>query len=232
MTVDTAPGVAVAARWRLLSLGFAPPSEDTVDEVVALAESLLELDPWPEIEDVLSAACSIRAVELASEFHALFGGTVRVSPYEGSYELDPIRQGREMADVMAFYRAFGAEPSGPASERPDHVGCELEFLAFLELRLLAAVEAEEDAELLGAIRDSFLRDHAGRWLPTFFADVYETSDERGVYRALAALGARWVREELERRGVECAPLARRRQRLSVEGDSFACGGLSARSDGP
>ena len=42
-------------------------------------------------------------------------------PYEGSYEVDPFRQGRQMADVAGFYRAFGAEaararrPSAPTT---------------------------------------------------------------------------------------------------------------------
>ena len=221
-TVATLGGVGRAATWRLLSLGFAAPTEDRVAEVETIARGLVEIDPSPETAELLAALEGSSVDELASQYHALFGGAVCVSPYEGSYELDPVRQGRQMADVAAFYRAFGAEPGGPAGERPDYVGCELEFLAFLELRLLVAAEEDEDAELLERIGDTFLRDHAGRWLPTFFADVQEAAVERSLYRALATVGVQAVQDELDRRRIECAPLPRRGQRLSVEGDSFTC----------
>jgi nitrate reductase assembly molybdenum cofactor insertion protein NarJ len=139
VTAATVSPVGLAALWRLLSLGLTPPTAVTLGEVEALAAGLEELGGHPEIGDVLDALGSSTTDELAAQFFELFGGTVQVAPYEGSYELDPIRQGRQMADVSAFYRAFGAEPGGPAAERPDHVGCELEFLSFLELRRLVAV---------------------------------------------------------------------------------------------
>lgn len=229
MTVAVEPGIGQAAAWRLLSLGFTPPSEDTLEEVAGLAEALLELEWEPRIADTLravrAAAEDVDRDTLATRYQHLFGGNVRVAPYEGSYELDPIRQGRQMADVAAFYRAFGAEAHGPVAERPDHVGCELEFLSFLEIRRLEAVEAEREADavVLDDIATSFLVDHVGRWLPTFFGDVYEVSSAAPLYRALAALGSATVRAELERRGVEPAPLPRRRARSSVERDSFDCG---------
>lgn len=223
MTVTAAPEVRLAALWRLLSLGFTPPTETTLAEVEALAEGLRELEPSPEIDDLLAASQESVVDELAAQFFGLFGGTVQVSPYEGGYELDPIRQGRQMADVAAFYRAFGAEPNGPAAERPDHAGCELEFLAFLELRRLAAAENDEDVELLDEIGASFLTDHAGRWLPTFFAGLREAAARAPFYRALAALGARTIQDDLARRAIEPALLPRRQSRSSVESDSFECG---------
>ncbi len=223
MSVVAEPEVRLAALWRLVSLGFAPPTAETVAEVELLAESILELERSPEVDEVLAAARGPSIEVLAAQFHGLFGGTVRVSPYEGSYELDPIRQGRQMSDIAAFYRAFGASPDGPAAERPDHVGCELEFLAFLELRRLAAVESGDDVQLLDDIGASFLRDHAGRWLPAFFSDVRQSAVDAPFYLALAALGARLIVEELERRGIEPPALSRTRYRLPVEADSFECG---------
>jgi len=222
VTVAASPDVRLAALWRLLSLGFTAPTTETVAEVTALAEGLLENESMPELEDVLAATGTCTIVELTAQYQALFGGTVRVAPYEGSYELDPIRQGRQMADVAAFYRAFGAEPGGPAAERPDHVGCELEFLAFLELRRLTAFEQDVDEALLDEIASAFLHDHAGRWLPTFFAAVREAS-RAPVYRALASLGARAIGDEIARRALEPAALPRRHSQLSVEADSFECG---------
>ena len=223
MTVVASPEVRLAALWRLLSLGFMSPTTETVAEVEALAEGLHETESSPELDDVLTASRSCTVAELAAQYNELFGGTVQVSPYEGSYELDPIRQGRQMADVAAFYRAFGAEPGGPAGERPDHVGCELEFLSFLELRRLTALEGCEDVEHLDEIVASFLTDHAGRWLPTFFAGVLEAASRAPLYQALASLGERTTADELARRSLAPAPLPRRHAQLAVEADSFECG---------
>jgi TorA maturation chaperone TorD len=229
VTVIASPEVRVAALWRLLSLGLASPTADTVEEVEALAEGLLEIESSPELESVLAALRDSTTVELAAQYSELFGGTVQVAPYEGSYELDPIRQGRQMADIAAFYRAFGAEPGGPAAERPDHVGCELEFLSFLELRRLTATEADEDAELMDEIAASFLTDHAGRWLPTFFVAVREAATGAPLYRALASLGERTISDEIARRSLEPTALPRRHSQLSVEADSFECGAPDAAS---
>jgi TorA maturation chaperone TorD len=225
MTVLTESCVARAALWRLLSLGFMSPSAETLAEIDLLAEALLELpDPFEELTDVREAVAATAPEEAAASYQSVFGGKVLVAPYEGSYELDPIRQGREMADVAAFYRAFGAEAHGPAAERPDHVGCELEFLAFVEARRLQALDEgdESGAELVDDVTTTFLRDHAGRWLPAFFAAVQETAAAAPLHRTLAALGTAAIEAELERRAVEPTPVPRRRERISVERDSFEC----------
>jgi TorA maturation chaperone TorD len=229
VTVAAASGVGQAAAWRLLSLGFTPPTRETLDEVAGLAEALLGLEWDRRVESTLrvivSEAESVDRDALAAQYQHLFGGTVRVAPYEGSYELDPIRQGRQMADVAGFYRAFGAEARGQVAERPDHVGCELEFLSFLELRRLEALESEReaDAAVLDDVAASFLRDHAGRWLPTFFGEVYAAAGNAQLYRGLAAFGMHVVRAELERRALDPEPLPRRHPVSAVERDAFDCG---------
>ncbi|MDW8338133.1 MAG: molecular chaperone TorD family protein [Thermoleophilia bacterium] len=229
MTVATEPAVGRAAAWRLLSLGLAPPTEETMAEVRELAEALLALERTERTAGLLRAVRDLALAdgqeERAAAYQRLFGGRVRVPPYEGSYELDPIRQGRQMADVAAFYRAFGAEAAGPVAERPDHVGCELEFLSFLELRRLEAEEEgrEADAAVLDDVAASFLRDHAGRWLPTFFAELHAAAGEAPLYGALAALGRTLLDGELARRGLEPTPLLCRHPRSAVEREVIECG---------
>ena len=224
MTAATREGVGLAAVWRLLALGFSAPTEDTLEEIEALADALATADPSPELDGVLETVRGLAPAEASAQHSMLFRGKVLVAPYEGSYELDPIRQGRQMADVAAFYRAFGAEAHGPAGDRPDFVGCELEFLSFLELRRIAALESgEEGGEIIDELRESFLADHAGRWLPTFFARVAEEARDGSLYAALAALGARTVASELDRRGIEPAPLPRPRSRSSLDNDTLECG---------
>ena len=224
---DTA---GVAAGFRLLSLGFTPPDEDSLEQLrrltvfaarhareEGLAEALGELELLLDDDDLLP--------ELAAEHEALFGGSVRVAPYESSYERDPFRQGRVMADVEGFYRAFGADSHGPAAERPDHAGCELEFLALLRAKRLEAAEAgeAERAEICREAEEAFLSDHLGRWFPPFCREVARESGS-AVLRQLALVGERMVVAELAARGLEPVPLVARRRPSMVERDELSCGG--------
>jgi TorA maturation chaperone TorD len=225
--VNVAETTGVAVVSRLLSLGFSPPDEESLEQLrrltvlaartVAddgLAEVLADLELALDDDDVLD--------DLRPAYEALVGGAVRCAPYEASYG-DPIRGGREMADVAGFYRAFGADSSGPAFERPDHVGCELEFLSFLAAKRLAARDAgdAENAAICLQTEDAFLRDHVGRWVPAFCRDMAEAA-EAPIYRLLAIAGERFVALELARRGLSVTPVAPRR-RTSVDGDEVTCG---------
>ena len=237
MSTVAGEGVELVAAWRLLSLGFTAPDEETLAEIEALAGALLDR---PEAEsavaqqlvDLLAGLGDGEAVdELAGAYQALFGGEVAVPPYEGSYEGDPFRHTRQMADVAGFYRAFGAEAHGPAAERVDHAGCELEFLAFLGAKrlALAAEGRDDDAHTCREIEDLFLRDHLGRWLPAFCRDIAARTSTP-FYAALARAGEQVVTGELARRGIEPEPLGRRK-RWTVEADCMECGLANAPGGG-
>lgn len=227
MTVVTVPSpdALAVALWRLLALALAPATPARLEEVAALAEALAEIPDAPKgAAELLEAAGQTTADTVAACQARLFAMTPRVSPYEGGYEDDPFRQARQMADVAGFYRAFGAESQGPAHEKVDHAGCELEFLYFLGARRLEGV-TEDERDLLESAENAFLSDHAGRWLPSFFRAL-EREAEDGFHRALGSLGAAAVAAELDRRGIvpEAAPA--RARRLEVEADGLECGGDS------
>ena len=222
----SAPGaeVSAVASWRLLSLGLATPSPDLLEEIDALAEGMaLRPDAPAGLEALRQAIAGSSPEAIAASQARLFGGKVEVAPYEGSYEDDPFRQARQMSDIAGFYRAFGAEAHGPAHERPDHAGCELEFLAFLGARRLAAEDAAhlDEVDLCGEVEEAFLRDHAGRWLPTFFRAVEKAAVD-DFHAALGRVGAEAIEAELTRRSIEPEPLGPRARRLSVEADELAC----------
>ena len=222
--VALAPGIDVVVLWRLLSLCFATPSPDGLEEIDALAESLAQRPGAPSGLEVLRTTIASSPPEtIAAAQERLFGGKVEVAPYEGSYEDDPFRQARQISDIAGFYRAFGAESHGPALDRPDHAGCELEFLAFLGARRLAAQDAghQDEVELCLEVEDEFLREHAGRWLPTFFRAIEKAAPD-AFHAALGQVGAEVVERELTRRGIEAEPLGPRARRLSVEADSLEC----------
>lgn len=223
----------MAAVARLLSLGFLVPGDEPVS---AMSETVGLLDGVIADEGIRAALADLRTVLPApgdaaphiAEYHRLFGGTVVCPPYETSYAPDPFQQARQMSDVAGFYAAFGAEPSGAAAERPDHVGCELEFLAFL---MAARLDAEADGRAEDAVtcrdaEDSFLRDHLGRWLGPFCREVEKVTEDP-FYAALARLGQRYAVCELERRGLRADPVLAHRIRTVVERDTFSCGAEDA-----
>lgn len=85
---------------------------------------------------------------------------------------DATHRAQEMADIGGFYNAFGVQPNRAAPERMDHVSLEIEFLALLiEKERVAELSAEENTsdciDVCRSARQSFVRDHAGWWMPTF-----------------------------------------------------------------
>ena len=49
----------------------------------------------------------------------------------GDAQADPLFQPHRLADLAAFYRAFGLELAADAAERQDHLCIELEFMSVL-----------------------------------------------------------------------------------------------------
>ena len=217
-----------AATARLLSIGLTAPDAATVGELRELAGALAEgagaADP---IHSLTTALADDGAVaDLPFAFEELFGGEVPCPPYEGSYERDPFRGTRQMADAAGFYRAFGAGSNGPAAERPDHIACQLEFVAFLAARRMSAAAASdpETAATCTEAEDAFLRAHLGRFMGVVCTSIAATT-ESPIYRALAQVGSAFIEAELVARNLEPGEL-RRPVPTGVEGDEVTCGGCA------
>lgn len=226
-TVRTDPAEEVLVA-RLLSLALAPPDPEATAGVADLARALLDLGPSAGDEGPLgtlvATAESLDHDELAAEYEEVFGGAVRCSPYAGSYDADPFRQARRMADLAGLYRAFGAELGGPAAERADHVGCELEFLAYLGLRHCAAVERglDEERTIYERAERVLLEEHLGAFLPALAADVRATT-RAPFYLAAAELGERFIRRALCERDLHPRVRGGRMPGTPVDGDELTCG---------
>jgi DMSO reductase family type II enzyme chaperone len=120
----------------------------------------------------------------------------------GELRADPLLQPHRLADLAAFYRAFGVELTGDGGERQDHLGVEQEFMAVLAAQEAHAIEQDLPDEILRVNLDaqrSFLRDHLGRWSPTF-ARRLESMVSDGTLRAMARLLVQFVSEECRRAG--------------------------------
>jgi TorA maturation chaperone TorD len=213
--------------YQALSIGFRPPTEGSrarlaaPDDVAALAEAAALVDeehgtpvPGPTRLEArvraLAESSDGRALGTLLESHRrLFGHTARgpVPPYETEYGEDTLFQKpQEMSDIAGFLSAFGLRLDDSRHERIDHVSCELEFLAFVARKEAHAIESGNGAMLDETLRAArlFLRDHLGRFLPSFARRV-QGADPDGFYGRLAALASEFIRLECERHGAGIGP---------------------------
>jgi TorA maturation chaperone TorD len=166
-----------ALRWRWLAAAFTYPDEEI--------RRWLGESPTPEA------------------YLAIFGHTVKgdCPPHEieyGELKADPLFQPHRLADIAAFYNAFGLEVAPDATERVDHIAMECEFYA-----VLCAKEevAGDQIEFCRETQKKFLREHLARWTPAFSRRVERLSDSE-FYRHAARLLREAVEAECSRHGIQ------------------------------
>lgn len=252
-TPAVAPGARDAALCRsliyeALALGFRPPTEMTCgrlatrDAVAALAEAAAVLDaergtPLAALTVALATGPGPAGLDALRRAHArIFGHTALggVPPYETEYGADTLfEKPQELGDVAAFLRAFGLTLDPGAHERIDHVSCELEFLSFLLRKEAHALETGDlpMAEESRRAARLFLKDHPGRFLPSFAARV-RGADPDGFYGRLAALLLAFVTDECARLTVPRGPEMLRLRLPIDDGAPMACGGAGGCAPGP
>jgi len=226
-----------AFLWAWLARAFAYPREDRLIELAEAAGEAVEvaralnLPVDSDLPERARAACG-RLGGLQALYNRLFVVGLEVPPRETAYELDrTARRAAELADVGAFYRAFGLRIGAPLE--PDHLVVELEFLSVLAQKIVYFAEAGgEGLEVCEGAYRAFLLDHPGRWLSAFCARLEEVCEDpllRAAGRLLEALA------EAEIARLDLTP-----QRLSWRGvdaaaaSSWPCGanpGAAARPGG-
>ncbi len=140
---------------------------------------------------------------LAAFGHAARGSCPLNEIEYGDIKADPLFQPHRLADLAAFYRAFGLEVTEDAGERHDHICLELEFMCVLAAKEAYAVEHQLDSDQLAQCRDAqkkFLREHLGRWTPAFARRLAAATNELAL-RALAEFTRAFVESECARFGV-------------------------------
>jgi putative dimethyl sulfoxide reductase chaperone len=121
----------------------------------------------------------------------------------GGLKADPLFQPHQLADLAAFYGAFGLNMSGDATERHDHIAVELEFMSVLAAKEAYALTnqlSDLDLALCRSAQQSFLRDHIGRWTPAFARHLAKATAP-GALNALAVLLGEWIAVECGHLGV-------------------------------
>jgi putative dimethyl sulfoxide reductase chaperone len=202
-----------AAVYEALTYGFSEPTAAYVEALARgeVMEFLGNAITWlradaaaydPALATLARAASSTAAAgveaalhNLQVEYARLFTGPGRpaVMCYASEY-LDADERGRgrlnhaAAAFAAAEYKAEGVSLAAARRDLPDHVTTELEFLFHLcrrEERAWAAGESDEASRLRRSL-DSFLRGHAGLWLPRFAASVRSLTAQE-AYSGMAEL---------------------------------------------
>lgn len=175
-----------AFLWRWLAAAFTYPDGEIWEWLNTPALPM----PVPTAP-TLDAQCST--------YLSLFGHTVRgdCPPHEleyGELKADALYQPHRLADIAAFYSAFGLELAPEMADRVDHLAMECEFYA-----VLCAKEevAGDNLDLCRDAQKKFLREHLGRWTPAFSRRLARMAGDP-FYRAVAELLYRAITAECDR----------------------------------
>jgi DMSO reductase family type II enzyme chaperone len=187
--------------WRWLTLA------QTINHLRA-ANAFVGQSLLPSAEGLIEALQPDGFDAFLNAYLAAFGHAARGScPLNeieyGDIKADPLFQPHRLADLAAFYRAFGLEVAVDAGERHDHICLELEFLCVLAAKEAYALEHQLGSDQLAQCRDAqkkFLREHLGRWTPAFARRLAAATDEPAL-RALAEFTRAFIESECVRFGV-------------------------------
>jgi len=222
---------------RALRFGLQPPTEESARALFspegrrALERAAIHLDRG---EDALRAAAAdlarlpVPTVEDLAAGHAkLFGHTLRgaVCPYETEYGRgEPFLQAHELADISGSYLAFGLRAREVRGERPDHIVCEFEYLEFLCLKEIHALEGgdQDMVEVTRRALRCFLRDHLARFGLAFGAALAH-EDAAGFHGALGRLCVAFLTAECVRLNVSAGPERIELRSTREEDVPMACG---------
>ena len=207
---------SLRAAWAVVAAGILPAVEPGVPPggtSVDISRRVGNSDAIPGGKMPPSTAGGTPAATFSSDafdsFHsaylAAFGHAARgqcpLNEIEyGDLKADPLFQPHRLADLAAFYCAFGLEVAGDADERQDHICLELEFTCVLAAKEAYALENQLDAEELALCRDAqkkFLREHLGRWTPAFARRLASTTTDAAL-RALAEFTRVFIESECAR----------------------------------
>jgi len=211
--LQSAIDIAMARSFihRFLANAYEDPMPQTWRWLTQTINSLRAANVYAGQSLLASAEVLINALQPAgfdsflNGYLAVFGHAARGScPLNeieyGDIKADPLFQPHRLADLAAFYRAFGLEVTADAGERQDHICLELEFMCVLAAKEAYALEHQLDADQLAQCRDAqkkFLREHLGRWTPAFARRLAAGTDEPTL-RALAEFTRAFVESECAR----------------------------------
>lgn len=119
--------------------------------------------PLSALADVQRCAKNLEWEAWSDEYFRLFDSATACPLNQASY----IRRdkGTILGDLSGFYNAFGWQSSTTLGERPDHLLCQLEFVAMLLAAASRAPDSESYEVVTGALAQ-YAREHMHDWLPS------------------------------------------------------------------
>lgn len=218
----------------LLLLGrlFSPPTAEPRAEIEAAWPGFAELVRQAGVgheetlnEAFVAARREARGLDTgawAGEYNRLFECAVSCPINESGF----VRRdkGAILGDIAGFYRAFGLTLAGDATERVDHLVCELEFFAMLLVMLAKAREEKnkDGAEVSEKALSAFADDHLGVWLPTFSDRLMLTTGLPFYLQAAVLLREAW-QGIVEYHGLPCPTEAAGARVGADPGTPYECG---------
>ena len=161
-----------------------------------LRQALAEVEPELRVEPYAAALCEAPSGDaLAVEYTRLFDAAAGAPPcplYDGVYGGDRMRA---MEEAVRFYNYFGLKLSESASELPDHLATELEFLHYLSYREAEASQHGADPVPFQRAQRDFLARHPARWIPEVCRRL-ERNAAAPFFAALFALLGRFLERDL------------------------------------
>ncbi len=100
--------------------------------------------------------------------------------------------GQSTTAALKMYQAYGLDSMASCQEPPDHIGAELEFMAYLTG---AALDEAGPHQLVNG-QKMFFQQHLGRWFGVFFNRVQQ-HDAEGFYGSVAAAARPFLEKEAE-----------------------------------
>ena len=198
-----------ARAYQLLARGFLYPDKEWLESFLQFLDVRKDEQEnnVSELESSLTSALNQNLDEHAldgmeNEYARLFigGENILIPVYETEYAMDTIfAKTKELADLNGFYFAFGLQLGKDSDkERPDHISIELEFMATLLIKE-AYARNEGWADKVNVCLDArkkFLKDHIGRWGPTF-CTVVKHKAEIEFYKVVAGLTMDLINKDLK-----------------------------------
>ena len=208
---EGAKEVARARVYAFLASLFSRPSGARLEELQTSISEVIDavntLDALHEVKHATGVMTTLlretKTEDITQNWYRLFdpSGGLLVPPTETHYTADSpshgMTRGYEMADVAAFYEAFGVNV-GEQTERPDHLVAELDFLHLIAVKCAVAI-AEEDTkglEVCQKARETFLVDHVVRWVGLFCQLLNETEGIGAFYPAAARVLLTFLQNEV------------------------------------
>lgn len=227
--------------YEALALGFTTPTLAMLERLCTKPQNRALLDLAAVLENGRSSSSRLQAailslrkcpdVDTLKTLHEscriLFGHTAhsKVPPYETEYGSDTLfQQPQQLSDLSGFYNAFGLQQNAKEHERVDHVSCECEFLAFLNMKEAYALENNERemGRQITRAQKLFLRDHLARFAPAF-SNLLVRENPKSFYAALGKLLKEFIFLECARFNIPTGPEnLRLRPKASVD-DCLTCG---------